>query len=164
MNVLEGLKTLYEATGGSQEDLNGIQENNDPNMYSSIYGDGLNTTLPSNVEEGIRSIAKNGTSQSGGIIIVEPTSMTEEKITLNATYNDIISAGYAVLKIVMNSDNPNFYVYHQMLESGYIEETEEDFGYHVDFGGLGRVFYSVAESADDFLVIENSNHGNPNVS
>ena len=74
MNVLDGFKTLYTA-GGGQENLDELQGNKDQNMHSVIYGDGLDTTLPSNIENDVLSIAKGGgglpevTSEDNGNVL-----------------------------------------------------------------------------------------------
>ena len=74
MNVLDGFKTLYTA-GGGQENLDELQGNKDQNMHSVIYGDGLDTTLPSNIENDVLSIAKGGgglpevTSEDNGDVL-----------------------------------------------------------------------------------------------
>lgn len=75
MNILDGFKTLYTA-GGGQENLDELQGNKDQNMHSVIYGDGLYTTLPSNIENDVLSIAKGGGSGKN-VLTLYPTEHAE---------------------------------------------------------------------------------------
>ena len=66
MNVLDGLKTLYSALGGSEVDLEELSSNKYQNMHNVFYGDGLSADLSVELEDKIMELA-NG-SHSGNVV------------------------------------------------------------------------------------------------
>lgn len=157
MNVLDGFKTLYTA-GGGQENLDELQGNKDQNMHSVIYGDGLDTTLPSNIENDVLSIAKGGgsglpevTSEdngkvltvidgrwdkeiSNGVVVFEGivTDSDSMIVTVSMSYNDVINANFSILKVIEAGSNYSTINYFSLRDTHF--NLSENPAYTVSYG------------------------------
>ena len=145
MNVVDGLKTLYVANGGSESDLTDLNDNDIQNMHSVLYGDGLDVKLSKNVEDNILEMAKHGGGGGGSNLLIvrfikldngdSDTQSNPPDEFLSVTYNDIVNTGYCILDSSLEVD-PDYHIYYAVAEHSGGSE-----GCLVNFHSVGEDSY-----------------------